>query len=520
MPPDPVIPAATATAATDGELLRRFADHGDQEAFALVAQRHARLVLGVCQRVLGNGSDADDAAQATFLALARRAGRLRGERSVGAWLHHVSRGVARNARAAAATRAHHEREAALLPPTPIDDTAALRECLDRELAALPERYRAPLILFHLEERSLAETAQALGRAPGTVGVQLERGRELLRRRLERAGAATRGAAVASLIALILPTTAHAESVAATSAASLSHAGPGVITLADGAIRMLQLATIKTVMAASLSIGALAAGGLAVQATAADSAPAAAAPARDDGSVETLRARIAELEKRNRELEHIAGVVRASNGTLHARLAQLDDRYSEMVSYADLNRSGLIGLQHEQGHSLLYAHNGRITDAAATLLKLQEQQRSQLDTAVTEALASMAKALGPIPFEADVATGAVTLRLPAVTELGSQVRLDLLTRLDALAGPDRAELYLAIVGSRFHDDPFLGFGAQPQEIVITPVAGRLRVHHQLGTNTWRWDTTYDALPWKYSLVRPAYEAALRGPAAPTPPAPGF
>src|SRR4051812_16693251 len=119
MPPGSsgILPATMATDPDDdGRLLATFAETRDERAFEEVVRRHAGLVLGVCRRVLGREADAEDAAQAVFLTLARKAASLRRERSVAPWLHHVARCIALNAREAAAARAKHEREVAAMPP--------------------------------------------------------------------------------------------------------------------------------------------------------------------------------------------------------------------------------------------------------------------------------------------------------------------------------------------------------------------------------------------------------------------
>src|SRR5262245_49669581 len=146
---------ATSAEPTDRELLARFASHHDEEAFARLVRRHGGLVFGVCRRVLRCREDAEDAFQATFLLLARRAGARRWHDSVGAWLHEVALRTAWKARSASARRRVKETLATQQPQSDAQPEPAWGEVcavLDEELRALPDRFRAPLILCYLEGR--------------------------------------------------------------------------------------------------------------------------------------------------------------------------------------------------------------------------------------------------------------------------------------------------------------------------------------------------------------------------------
>ncbi len=188
---------------SDAELLGAFLERKDQAAFEVVVRRHERLVLDVCARVLNDRQEALDAAQAVFLTLARKGRDLDLGRPLGPWLHRVAHGTAVNARKSLDARRAREREAAMRDRSTSDD--GLRERLDAELCRLPERYRRPLVLFHLEGLSIEETAAELGSSPGTVGSWLSRGREILRARL---------AIPAGLVAALLAREASAQSAPA------------------------------------------------------------------------------------------------------------------------------------------------------------------------------------------------------------------------------------------------------------------------------------------------------------------
>src|SRR5262245_49217145 len=181
----------------DAALLERFVAAGDEAAFAGLVERHGPMVLGVCRRVLHNHHDAEDAFQATFLVLARKAASVRPRDLVGNWLHGVAYHTALKARSAADRRRAREREAA---PMPRPEAAhelwqRLEPLLDQELHALPDHYRVPIVLCDLEGKTRKEAARQLGWAEGTVASRLARARGLLAKRLGRHGLALSGAAV-------------------------------------------------------------------------------------------------------------------------------------------------------------------------------------------------------------------------------------------------------------------------------------------------------------------------------------
>jgi RNA polymerase sigma factor (sigma-70 family) len=175
---------------SDAELLDRFVLQSDERAFTALMRRHAPLVLGVCRRTLQHEQDAEDAFQATFLVLARRAKAIRRRASLASWLYGVAHRLAMKARAAAARRLHHEKQ---VLPSPVPDSAAevtwgeLRQVLDEELARLPEKLRAPLLLCYLDGQTQDEASRQLACKTRTIKARLALGRKLLRDRLERRG---------------------------------------------------------------------------------------------------------------------------------------------------------------------------------------------------------------------------------------------------------------------------------------------------------------------------------------------
>jgi RNA polymerase sigma factor (sigma-70 family) len=232
-----------AAAATDGELLDRFAHRQDEAAFEALLARHAALVLGVCRRSLHDPHDVEDAFQAVFLVLARKAGQLHGRRPLSSWLFGVARLVALKMRAQKAPRQARFAKGRPAVPDPLAEITAreLYTALDEELASLPEKYRAPLLLCHFEGRTQDEAARHLGLSLASVKRRLEQGRESLRRRLTRRGLTLSAALFAALFsqasrslaghALVLRSTVRAALFFTAHGAAPTSASPQVAALA-------------------------------------------------------------------------------------------------------------------------------------------------------------------------------------------------------------------------------------------------------------------------------------------------
>jgi RNA polymerase sigma factor (sigma-70 family) len=187
----------------DLDLLSRFAARRDEAAFAALVRRHGGLVLGVARRQLADRQQAEDVVQATFLALARQSHRLGPPTSLANWLYTVAlrqarKAKVRSARQATALNQMHFPTAG--PPDPLAEVSGreLVGVIDEELARLPEAYRLPLLLCALQGLSREEAARQLGWSAGAVKGRLERGRELLRQRLEKRGLTVPAAFAAAL----------------------------------------------------------------------------------------------------------------------------------------------------------------------------------------------------------------------------------------------------------------------------------------------------------------------------------
>lgn len=271
---------------SDAELLQRFVSGHEEAAFGDLLRRHGPMVLGVCRRLLHDPHQADDAFQATFLVLVRRAGSLRAEGSLGPWLHGVARRVSLKARAAAARRRLKERQVEEMPQ-PLDPAQAwdeLRPVLDAEVDRLPAKYRAPVVLCYLEGRTNEEAAQELGWPAGTVKCRLARAREMLRQRLDG-----RGLCLAALLVSDACATASSPTLSAslceitTHAVSLTVAGGtptgSAAALAEGVLRTMSFTKYKlAALVICVGCAITGAGLLASQALEVSPPPAAASAA--------------------------------------------------------------------------------------------------------------------------------------------------------------------------------------------------------------------------------------------------
>ena len=186
----------TLAGVPDAQLLERFVagrDEAGEMAFRALVERHGPMVLRVCQSVLGDRHEAEDAFQVTFLVLARKAGSIRKQRSLGSWLHGVAHRVALRGQTAARRRLARETEAAkraeMSAPSaePGEDQADLAAALHQEIRRLPEKYLAPIVLCYLQGMTHDQAASELGWPVGTVRGRLARARDMLRTRLTRRG---------------------------------------------------------------------------------------------------------------------------------------------------------------------------------------------------------------------------------------------------------------------------------------------------------------------------------------------
>jgi len=248
---------------SDAELLAAYARSREEEAFAELAARHGATVYRICFRFLGEPHEAEDASQAVFVVLARKAGSLRKEPNLAAWLHGVARNVAARAARSRARRSRLEEEAAMhkavgpgtVPADPAEASAALA-VLDRELAALSVPLRQAVILRYLEDRSQDEAAAVAGCPRGTLARRASDGLERLRQRLAGRGASLSGAALVGVLASeaqatvpssLLPSLLAVSKFAAAGAAA-GAVGSEALVLAKGALKAMFWMKVKVVAA--------------------------------------------------------------------------------------------------------------------------------------------------------------------------------------------------------------------------------------------------------------------------------
>ncbi|HTU90740.1 MAG TPA: sigma-70 family RNA polymerase sigma factor [Gemmataceae bacterium] len=290
-----LVDAETTRNLSDAQLLQQFAARREEAAFAALVQRHGLLVWGVCQHLLHHEQDAEDAFQATFLVLARRAGSIRKTEAVGSFLHGVAYRIALRAKQNARKRQAHERQAVRpSPEQPPDDLAwrELQAMLDEEVARLPAKFRSPFILCCLEGKSREEAARELRCKEGTVSSRIARARLLLQRRLGQRGATLSAALCAAVLwkqtaAATVPALLATNTVQA-AAGSVGGFSAAVTILADGALHAMGFARWHIGNLLILGIGLLAAGAgvgryfaVALPEAAPQEVPAAPAEARKD-----------------------------------------------------------------------------------------------------------------------------------------------------------------------------------------------------------------------------------------------
>jgi RNA polymerase sigma factor (sigma-70 family) len=258
---------------TDAQLLDLFLSRHDERAFEALIYRHGPMVLGVCKRTLGCPEDAEDAFQATFLVLVRKARSIKPRGMVGNWLHGVAYRTAIKSKVMRARRVARERRAREMarPDSHQGEVwEQLAPLLDKELNELPGYYRSAVILCDLEGMSRKEAARKLGWSEGTLSGRLARARALLARRLSRTGLSVSGgalavvlseqAASACLSSSVVATTTKAAILMATGQATVAGViSSKVLSLTNGVLKTMLLTKLKITTLALLSVAVLGVG---------------------------------------------------------------------------------------------------------------------------------------------------------------------------------------------------------------------------------------------------------------------
>jgi RNA polymerase sigma factor (sigma-70 family) len=259
--------AGTVSGLSDAQLLKQFATNRDEAAFDSLMARHGPLVWSVCRSILTDPHDVEDAFQASFLILVRKAQSLRVDDSLCGWLYRVSYRVAQEARSQRDLRRHRERAAAKRTPIAAEADRARDELfsiLNYEINRLPEKYRLPIVLCELEGLTRTEAAGQLDWPPGTVATRLARGQDLLRQRMRRRlgdDAGQFSACLGGLVSNSVPPAcreATAQAALAVASKGWTAAGPtkSALTLAQKVHRAMLWAGLRPVFLVAMSLAAM------------------------------------------------------------------------------------------------------------------------------------------------------------------------------------------------------------------------------------------------------------------------
>ena len=264
----------TMTGVGESQLLERFLAHADQAAFETIVRRHGPMVLAVCRRILSDPNDIDDAFQATFLVLVKKARSIRNHAVLGTWLHGVARRVAVRGQSDSRRRQAREHGGSDMtawqdPRASDDDAAELWAILDEEVTRLPERYRSALVLCDLQGQTHEQAAAQLRCPVGTVKSRLARARDRLRSRLARRGIVSSAAILASALApepasavtteLLASTLGAAARFLANREVAAGAVSVAIASLVDGTLRSMSMSALKSGIVILTTAGVVATG---------------------------------------------------------------------------------------------------------------------------------------------------------------------------------------------------------------------------------------------------------------------
>lgn len=417
---------------SDGQLLNQYISTRDEEAFEAIVRRHGPMVLGVCRRILRDQHEADDAFQATFMVLVRKAASVVPQEMVGNFLYGVAHQTAVRARSVAAKRRLRERhgpeiyELSTRQADPFDD---LRPLLDQELVALPGKYRVAVVLCDLEGKTHKEAARHLGWPVGTLASRLFRGRKMLAARLSRRGVLPSSGA----LAVVLPENLASAGVPAwlvsstVKAVSLYHAGPAaasgaislkVAALTEGVLKVMSMNKIKTVVAVLFLAGmAVLGGGMLSHKAAADqpgdekqaipmqSAPKAVADAGEQPAVAPLpkpkesKARL-EITVEGKQVRVLAVFEAGEFSAIADRISYDEERH---ILILEATEGGSVRVQKQRGKDQvpeIIEGKKAILNRKTGTISVYGPGKIEQDVPVTGKIGLAVPMLGPVPVSLD------------------------------------------------------------------------------------------------------------------------
>jgi RNA polymerase sigma factor (sigma-70 family) len=316
--------SSAAAGVADQELLEALVSRHDAVAFDALLRRHGPMVLAVCRRVLRHAQDAEDAFQATFLVLLRKAAAVRERQAVGSWLYGVAYRTARKALVLNTRRRALEARAAARPRGQASEPDA---DLHEELSALPEKYRAPVILCQLEGRSRKEVARQLNIPEGTLSSRLAAAHKTLARRLRRRGWTFSGLVpvAADLPVRLAAASANAAELVLAGRTLTGVVSTNVIALSEGVVKAMLVNKLTALTAALVLVAALGIGTGRLAQLALGQEPAATQQPPSGPTDQEQRA-AAELEAAQAALKHAEANLAAAK----AHVARKEAEYRDAV----------------------------------------------------------------------------------------------------------------------------------------------------------------------------------------------
>jgi RNA polymerase sigma factor (sigma-70 family) len=347
-----LVGAEAARALTDDELLDRFVSRGDEAAFEVLLWRHGPMVWSLCRRLLRQPQDVEDAFQATFLVMVRKAVAIHKRKALSSWLYKIAYRVALRARARSVSREQMERQAILRAShEPVSDAIRndLRVVVAEAVNALPDRFRGPIVLCYFEGKTHREAARQLGCPEGTVVSRLARARERLRALLTRRGLALPGAGVAGLLGgqaraapmprelFELTLQAGLRYATGTAADAVS---TRVVALTQGVLQSMFMAKLSTAVALFVLLGLVAVGALTLGDRSSQAAMSAA-PAEDQAASDADEVRLAWRFEKDRPIFHeVTTDTKQSMKILNREAIQHDQKQTFFFRWSPTGRNGV------------------------------------------------------------------------------------------------------------------------------------------------------------------------------------